>query len=119
MTKLSAKTSIPTSSVIVHRLASLPCHTITFDNGPENKDFRRIERELIAQCFFANPYHSWERGTNENTNGLAREDFPKKTDFTMIPDEDIARTEYKLNTRPRKRLNFLTPLEAFGVALAG
>ena len=119
ITKLSDKTSNATTTVITRRLRSLPCHTITFDNGPENKDWKSVETKLPSECFFANPYHSWERGTNENTNGLIREYFPKKTDFTTIPEELIAAVEYKLNTRPRKRLNYLSPLEAFSVALAG
>jgi transposase, IS30 family len=119
MTKLRAKTSIATATVVSHRLEFLPHHTITFDNGPENKSWKHIEEQIQVQCFFANPYHSWERGTNENTNGLIREDFPKKTDFDTISEDEISRVEYKLNTRPRKRLNYLTPLEAFSVALAG
>ena len=92
---------------------------LSIDNGPENKDWKNIEAKISTQCFFANAYHSYERGTNENTNGLIREYFPKKTDFTTIPEELIALIEDKLNTRPRKRLNYLTPLEAFSVALAG
>lgn len=119
ITKLKAKTSTATSEVIIKRLASLPHHTITFDNGTENKDWKHIEKEINTRCFFAHPYHSWERGSNENTNGLAREDFPKKTDFDIISEEEIVRVEYKLNSRPRKRLQYLTPLEAFSVALAG
>src|SRR3989344_950229 len=119
MTKLPSRTSEDTSQAVIERLWSLPCHTVTFDNGPENKSWKRIEATILAQCFFAHPYHSWERGTNENTNGLAREYFPKKTDFDIIPVAEIQRIEHKLNTRPRKRLNYLTPLEAFGVAVAG
>ena len=119
MTKLPSRTSADTSQAIIGRLSSLPRHTITFDNGPENKDWRRIESQLSTRCFFAHPYCSCERATNENTNGLIREDFPKKTDFDTISEDQIAKTEQKLNTRPRKRLNYLTPLEAFGVALAG
>ena len=122
MTKLLAKTSAATIDVIEHRLAQLPIkakHTLTLDNGPENRDWRAIETSTGLDCFYAHPYHSWERGTNENTNGLIREYFPKKTDFTTIPEELIAMVEYKLNTRPRKRLNYLTPQECFSVALAG
>ncbi len=119
ITKLKAKTSEATTAAITRRLDSLPAHTLTLDNGPENSDWKNIESCTSLKCFYAHAYHSWERGTNENTNGLIREYFPKRTDFTMISEEAIAMVEYKLNTRPRKRLNYLTPLEAFGVALAG
>ena len=76
-----------------------------------------MEQETKASVYYAHPYHSWERGTNENTNGLIREYFPKGTDFTQIPDEEIRKVEYILNTRPRKRHNWSTPLEIMGVAL--
>jgi transposase, IS30 family len=119
ITKLNSKTSSSTADAVNRRLKRLPAHTVTSDNGSENQNWESVESEIRAQWYFANPYHSWERGTNENTNGLIREYFPKKTDFTMISEEELALVEYKLNTRPRKRLNYLTPLEAFGVALAG
>lgn len=122
MTKLPAKTSEATITAMESRFGSLPSkakHTITLDNGPENRDWQTIEARTRLDCFYAHPYHSWERGTNENTNGLIREYFPKKTDFTVIPEELISMIEYKLNTRPRKRLNYLTPLEVFSVALGG
>ncbi len=76
-----------------------------------------MEDTLETSIYYAHPYHSWERGTNENTNGLIREYFPKGTDFTQISDEDIQKVEYILNTRPRKRLNWSTPLQVMGVAL--
>ncbi|MFH1652545.1 MAG: IS30 family transposase [Pseudomonadota bacterium] len=119
ITKLNAKTSASTAEAVARRLDGLPAYTITADNGPENQSWKFVETVLNTQWYFANPYHSWERGTNENANGLIREYFPKKTDFTMIPEETLALIEHKLNTRPRKRLNYLTPLEAFSVALAG
>jgi len=119
ITKLVSKKSISTSRAITQRLHGLPVHTITSDNGSENQNWKEVEALTGALWYFANPYHSWERGTNENTNGLIREYFPKKTDFAKISDAEIRAVEYALNTRPRKRLNYLTPLEAFGVALAG
>lgn len=122
ITKLNAKTTYATISAMKNRFETLPSktkQTLTLDNGPENRDWQNIQTEIGIQCYYAHPYHSWERGTNENTNGLIREYFPKKTDFTMISKEEIAKIEYKLNTRPRKRLDYLTPLEAFSVALAG
>jgi len=122
ITKLTAKTGAATQSAIVRRLAPLPPETkrtITFDNGPENRDWEPTEEATGARCYFAHPYHSWERGTNENTNGLIRDYFPKGTDFRMIPDAEIAVVEYELNNRPRKRLGYRTPLQVFGGALAG
>ncbi len=119
ITKLNTKGSASTATAITKHLSGLPVHTITSDNGVENQNWKHVESEIKAQWYFANPYHSWERGTNENTNGLIREYFPKKTDFTIISEEELALVEHKLNTRPRKRLNYLTPLEAFSVALAG
>jgi len=122
ITKLTDKTSEATASAITKRLNPLPQktkQTITSDNGPENSNWQAIEEQLNIKTFFANPYHSWERGTNENTNGLIRDYFPKKTDFTVVSEEEIRYVENELNTRPRKRLNWKTPLEVFSVALAG
>ncbi len=73
-----------------------------------------------AQCFFAHPYHLWERGINENTNGLIRDYFfPKGTDFRTITDEEIAYDERELNERPRKRLGWQSPLQIWSGALGG
>lgn len=122
ITKLTAKTSQATVSVISKRLGPLPRkakRTITFDNGPENSNWQVLENLTGMRAFFAHAYHSWERGTNENTNGLIREYFPKKTDFSIISDEEIATVECSLNNRPRKRLGWLTPLESWSVALRG
>lgn len=87
--------------------------TITFDNGKEFAYHQEVGKELEAETYFAKPYHSWERGLNENTNGLVRQYFPKKTDFTEITDEQVAQVEYLLNNRPRKCLGFNTPAKAF------
>ena len=92
---------------------------MTFDNGSENRDWKLFEEKTNIKSYFAHPYHSWERGSNENTNGLLREYFPKKTDFSKISDEEISKVEYDLNTRPRKRLNWSTPLEVISGALTG
>lgn len=122
ISKLFDKTSKATTTAIVRRLGYLPLkakQTITFDNGTENSNWQELERKTNIKAFFCHPYHSWERGTNENTNGLIRNYFPKKTDFTKILGEEIQRVEYELNTRPRKRLGFKTPLEVFSVALRG
>lgn len=122
VTKVADKTSKATVGAIQKRMSILPKYmkkTITLDNGPENHDWKTLEAITKLKTFFAHPYHSWERGANENANGLLREYFPKKTDFTQIPDEEISKVEYDLNTRPRKRLNWSTPLEVFSGALTG
>lgn len=116
ITKVKDKSS-PSTVEAMKRLTSFPCHTVTLDNGSENTNWRDMEDITHASIYYAHPYHSWERGTNENTNGLIREYFPKKTDFTLVSDEEIAKVEYILNTRPRKRLGWSTPLQVMGVAL--
>lgn len=117
MTKLQSRLARATAKAVQERLKNMPKHTVTFDNGRENSDWDFVEKELEIQTFFAHPYCSGERGTNENTNGLIRQYFPKKTDFTKVPDDLINQVEYDLNTRPRKRLNWSTPLEAMSVAI--
>jgi IS30 family transposase len=87
--------------------------TITTDNGKEFAKHADTAKKLDADFFFANPYHAWERGLNENTNGLVRQYFPKGTDFTKIAHSEIRDVEFLLNTRPRKSLNFQTPHEVF------
>ena len=122
ITKLMNKSGGATRVAIIERLTSLPAdarRTITFDNGPENRDWRPVTVATGADCYFAHPYHSWERGTNENTNGLIRDYFPKGTDFRTISDEEIAYVERELNERPRKRHGWKTPLQVFSGALAG
>ena len=122
VTKLKNKTSLATVYAIKKRMTWIPeklKRTMTFDNGPENRDWRLFEETTFIKSYFAHPYHSWERGSNENTNGLLRDYFPKKTDFSIIPEEEILKVEYSLNTRPRKRLGWKTPLEVFSVALQG
>lgn len=88
-------------------------HTITSDNGKEFAYHGRITKELQAQFYFANPYHSWERGLNEHTNGLIRQYLPKQTNFTNLKKEQIQCIQDRLNHRPRKSLGFKTPAEVF------
>lgn len=95
-------------------------HTITSDNGREFAGHEEIAEQLNADFYFAHPYSSWERGTNENTNGLIRQYFPKNRDFTTITQQEINTVMMRLNNRPRKRLGYLTPNQVFfksGVAL--
>lgn len=113
LTKVSDKTAKATAKVIVKRLSGMPRYTLTMDNGSENQRWKEIEEMTKLKCFYAHPYASWERGSNENANGLVRWYFPKKTDFRQVSEEEIARVEYALNTRPRKRIGWKTPLEVF------
>ena len=87
--------------------------TLTADNGKEFAAHKEVSKALGADFYFARPYHSWERGLNEHTNGLIRQYLPKKKRFDEISPEDLMRIEDLLNNRPRKILNFSTPLEVF------
>ena len=88
-------------------------HTITVDNGKEFCEHELIAAGLQARLYFAHPYSSWERGLNENTNGLVRQYFPKKYEFAKISDQDLQQVEDLLNNRPRKTLGYRTPNEVF------
>lgn len=90
-----------------------PKHTITFDRGLEFSLYRKIEKEAQVEVYFAHAYCSYERGANENLNGLIRQYFPKKTDFTKITHAQINQVEWLLNNRPRKKIGYLTPYEAY------
>jgi transposase, IS30 family len=87
--------------------------TLTLDNGTEFSDWERLEKQTGMTIYFAYPYHSWERGTNENTNGLLRQYFPKSMDFNLITPQELAEVVKRLNVRPRKRLKFKSPKQVF------
>jgi len=95
--------------------------TLTADNGKEFTDFKAIQRRVRFKVYFANPHAPWERGTNENTNGLLRDWWPKGHDMTRVTQEEVARVQRMMNNRPRKCLGYRTPLEVLnalpGVAL--
>lgn len=88
-------------------------HTITSDNGREFAHHQAIAEKLAADFYFAHPDSSWERGLNENTNGLIRQYFPKHCDFTTITDEAVQQVQQRLNSRPRKTLGYQTPQQVF------
>lgn len=113
--KLPNKTAQAVCAGTVKTLANLgvKVHTITFDNGKEFAAHLSISRDVGASCFFATPYHSWERGLNEHTNGLIRQYFPKKSDLSILTDEQVQFVENALNDRPRKVLQYRTPREVF------
>jgi transposase, IS30 family len=114
ITKLSRKSADETNRAVIDRLKKLPARgrqTLTLDNGTENAKHEALSARLGIRCYFARPYASWERGANENANGLIRWYLPKGTDFRKITHEQIARIEYLLNSRPRKCLGYKTPME--------
>jgi IS30 family transposase len=114
--KLGDGGAVATTTAVTQQLAPLPEHlrrTLTTDNGKENANHEVITAHLKMRWYFCHAYASHERGTNENTNGLVRDYFPKKTDFALIPDERIQDVEDLLNDRPRKRLKYKTPREVF------
>lgn len=115
ISKLLRPTAKAAHRATVHRLTPFRdhVHTITYDNGKEFAGHRETAHILRAQVFFATPYHAWERGVNENTNGLIRDFFPKGTDFSTIHPATVAKVERLLNRRPRKSLGFKTPNEVF------
>jgi transposase, IS30 family len=87
--------------------------TITFDNGTEFHDYALLEKRFPVTCYFATPYHSWERGTSENMNGLIRQYLPKGTCMRRVTQDDCNYIAFKLNSRPRKILGFKTPAEIY------
>ncbi len=93
--------------------------TLTVDNGKEFSKFKELEEQTGLVVYFAEPYAAWQRGTNENTNGLLRFYFPKGTDFRRLSEKALARAVHKLNNRPRKCLGYQTPQEVFDKALSG
>lgn len=88
-------------------------HTLTLDNGTEGAQHELIAKSLTTRVYFAHPYASWERGTNENTNGLIRQYFPKRRDLSTVTQQELNHAMHRLNHRPRARLGFKTPFEVF------
>ena len=87
--------------------------TCTLDNGVEHAEWELLERSSGLEVYFANPYHSWERGANENANGLIRRSFPKGSAFGTLTRKELASKVFLINNRPRKRLGWKTPSEVF------
>ena len=118
MGKSEDKSAAAVHKVVVDLLQSttLPRKTITFDNGTEFAYHQLIAEDLGTQVYFATPYHSWERGLNENTNGLIRQFIPKKQNLKELDEKMIASVQENLNNRPRKSLGFLTPIEFYQAA---
>ena len=117
--KLPSKEAAVTAEQLVEALLPIKeyVHTITSDNGKEFAQHELVAKALDTSFFFATPYHSWERGVNENYNRLLRQYFPKKTSFDHITDEQLLAVQNKLNNRERKRLGFLSPIKYLQTSL--
>lgn len=115
LVKLADKTAQGVFKAIVSRLYPIrdSVKTMTFDNGTEFAMHDSITTAIGALCYFATPYHSWERGLNEHTNGLVRQYMPKSTNFNDVTDEQIMYVEQELNNRPRKVLGYRTPQQVY------
>ncbi len=120
--KLVNKTATITTKVTCAAFKRIPKalrKTLTLDNGKEFAQFKQIEKQTGLSIYFADPYSAWQRGCNENTNGLLRRYFPKGMDFREVTEKSLAQAVKKLNNRPRKCLNYQTPHEVFFNAKRG
>lgn len=114
MRKINSKEASEVEKALTEMISEwLPfdLRTLTLDNGKEFADHEKLSENTGIDVYFAHPYHSWERGSNENLNGLVRQYFPKGTDFTLISERQIKEVENKLNNRPRKRYDYDSPIE--------
>ena len=115
LVKVSRKTAQEVREAILNKLSPIKefVLTLTSDNGKEFANHEQIAKDLDGSFFFANPYHSWERGLNEHTNGLVRQYFPKSMSFDEMTQDQVDQVEFLLNHRPRKVLKYSTPAEIF------
>lgn len=111
LTKLSRKTAEKSTSAFVHQLKDYYAQSLTVDNGTENRGHEEVAEKLGISVFFCHSYHSWEKGTNENTNGLVRRYLPKGSSLEDITQQDLNDIAWELNNRPRKTLQYATPQE--------
>ena len=111
--KIKSKNAVVVKGAVCRKLKGHKVRSLTFDNGKEFSQHEAMAKELKTKIYFAHPYSSYERGLNENTNGLIRQFFPKKSDFTQLNDADVGIVESALNHRPRKTLNYCTPYEVY------
>jgi len=119
--RIPRRTAHNTREAITRTLSKYPQkarRTITYDNGSENVEHVQINRVLNTRSFFCEPFHSWEKGTVENTIGLVRRTYPKKTNFDRVSAKELKRLERRLNNRPRKILHYRTPREVFRRSVA-
>ena len=111
--KIEDKTATTVQAALIRLLKGVECRSLTTDNGKEFARHKEVSAALGVPVYFAHPHSPWERGTNENTNGLIREYLPKGIDFRVVQSDDVLRIVERLNNRPRKCLGFRTPKEAF------
>lgn len=113
--KLETKEAVVVSKLTTKKLKKIKdkINSITYDNGKEFYGFKRTEKTLDTKVYFADPYSSWQRGTNEHANGMLRRFFPKGSDFNYVSDRQLQAAVYMINNRPRKILNYRTPAEVF------
>jgi transposase, IS30 family len=114
---LRAATVRQSAATLYRRTPSALRKTLTLDNGKEFAEHEQLAAETALKVYFAKPYCAWQRGTNENTNGLIRQFFPKGTDLARTPEHRLLTVQDLLNNRPRKRLGYKTPLEVLGSRL--
>jgi IS30 family transposase len=112
-TKLTQKTALLTAEAVIAKLRPLVAHTITFDNGSEFTQHGLMTEVLGIQMFFADPYSSWQRGANENSNRQLRTYLPKRSDIRNLTQEDLDDIAWELNNKPRRRLDWHTPQEVY------
>lgn len=116
--KLERKTAELTAQAMIESLREYPeSKTTTVDNGSEFTEHERVTKETDVKVYFADPYSSWQRGTNENGNMLLRGYLPRRANIDNLTKEELEDIESELNNRPRKRLNYLTPIEAYQLEL--
>lgn len=115
-TKLEDKKAATLTEKCVKAFGPIPLamrQTLTLDNGSEFANFKELEKKTRLKIYFADPYAAWQRGANENSNGLLRQYFPKGTDFRKTDEDAVAEAVNRLNNRPRKCLGYQTPHEVF------
>lgn len=115
--RITSKETAAAQLYMFKPLAAKARRTTTLDNGKENHGHQQLKAQLGMQAYFADPYSSWQRGSNENTNGLLRRYMPKQTDFRTVTQEELEEIVEEINNRPRKRLDFYTPNEVFSKQL--
>jgi IS30 family transposase len=112
-TKLTQKTAAQTATAVITKLKGLVAHTITFDNGSEFTNHGDITKALGVDVYFADPYSSWQRGANENSNRQLRAYLPKRSDIRELTQAELDDIAWELNNKPRRRLNWHTPQEVY------
>jgi IS30 family transposase len=112
-TKLTQRTAVLTASAVITKLRPLVAHTITFDNGSEFTQHERITQTLGIPVYFADPYSSWQRGANENSNRQLRAYLPKRSDIRKLTQQELDNIAWELNNKPRRRLQWHTPQEVY------